>query len=63
MWVRLLTFGYGMGDHKAVAVDITHQSLLGEQVLKVFRPEARKIQYCLTDPKRWYIKQCKTLFL
>ena len=59
----VLPFWYGTGDHKAVVVDIPHQSLLGEQVLKVFRPEARKIQYCLTDPKRWYIKQCKTLFL
>ena len=41
---RLLTFWYGMGDNKYVVLDIPHQSLLGEQVLKVIHLKARRLQ-------------------
>ena len=34
---RFLPFWYGMGYHRAIVVDIPHQSLLGDQVFKVVR--------------------------
>ena len=51
----VLPFWYGTGDHKAVVVDIPHQSLLGEQVLKVLRPVARRLKCGFTSPQRWYL--------
>ena len=59
---RFLTFCSGIGYHKDVVVDIPHQSLLGKQVLKVLRQEARRLQCGLPGPKRWYHQKCKTLF-
>ena len=57
-----LLFWYGMGDHKSVMVNITHQSILVEQVLKVVRPKARRLQCGFTGPKNWYLQKCETLF-
>ena len=59
---RFIHFWSGMGDHNAVVVDIPHYYLLGEQLLKVIRLEARRLQLGLTGPKRWYLQKCKTLF-
>ena len=49
---RFIPFCFGIRDHRAVLVDITHQSLLEEQVLKVVRPQVRRLQCGLTGPKR-----------
>ena len=37
---RFLPFWMRMGDHRAIAIDIPHQLLVGEQLLKVVCPEA-----------------------
>ena len=59
---RLISFWSGMGYHKAVVVDIPHQYLLGDQVLKVVHSEARRLQCGLTGPKRPYFQKSETLF-
>ena len=43
-------------------VEVLHQSLLGEQVLKVVRPQARKLECGLTGPKCRYLQKYETLF-
>ena len=59
---RVLPFWFSMGGHKAIVVDIPYQSLLVEQVLKVVRPQAKRLQYGLTGPKHRYLQKFKTLF-
>ena len=51
-----------MWDHRSVVVDIPYQYLLVEQVLKVVRPQARRIQCGLTGLKCQYLKKFETLF-
>ena len=41
---RLMPISYGVGDHRCFILDISQQSIIGEQKLKVSRPNARKLQ-------------------
>ena len=59
---RFLPFWYRIDNHRAVVVYIPHQYLLGDQVLKVVRPEVRRLQCGLKGPKRWYLQRCETIF-
>ena len=58
----LLPFWYSMRYLKAVLVEVPHQYLLGEQVLQVFCPEARRLKCGLTGPKLWYLQKREILF-
>lgn len=42
--VRFLPFLVGIGDHRAVAIGIPNQALVGEQLLRICRPQARRLQ-------------------
>jgi len=41
---RFLPFWVGIGDHRAIVVDIPQQVLYGEQLLRIIRPKGRKLQ-------------------
>ena len=51
---RFLPFWAGIGDHRAVVIDIPLQSLVGEQLLKVVRPPARRLQCTIERARRKY---------
>ena len=38
-----LSFFFGVGDHRAILIDIPQHSILGEDVHKISRPAARKL--------------------
>ena len=54
---RFIPFWSVMGDHNYVAVEVTHQSLLGDKVLKMFRTGSRRLQFVLIGPKRQYLQK------
>ena len=58
---RFLPFWSGMRDNKYLVVDIPHQYLLVEQVLKVVLPESRRLQCGFTGPKRCYLHKWKNI--
>ena len=59
---RFLPFWAGIGDHRAVVIDIPLQSLIGEQLLRVVRPPARRLQCSQEAGKRKYGQRLQQLF-
>ena len=51
---RFLPFWTGIGDHRAIVVDIPHQILFGEQLLRIVRPSGRKLQCDKPDALKKY---------
>ena len=41
---RYLPFWSGIGDHRAIVIDIPHQVLFGEQLLTIQRPSGRRLR-------------------
>jgi hypothetical protein len=48
-------FGYGLGDHQAFILDITLESLVGENLTKIVRPVSRKLNSRLPQCGKAYI--------
>ena len=42
---RLMPYCFGVGDHRAVIIDITEQSIYGDQTFKIVRLDARRLQW------------------
>ena len=59
---RFLPFWYGIGDHRAVVIDIPMQSLIGEQLLRVARPPARRLQCKQESSRKLYERTLLQLF-
>ena len=56
---RFLPFWSGIGDHRALVVDIPQQVLYGEQLLRIVRPKGRKLQCYKTPTKEKYLQGVK----
>ena len=59
---RFIPYWSGMGYNEAAVVEIPHQSLFVQQVLKVVRQQARRIKCGLTGPERRYLQSKKYYF-
>ena len=57
---RFLPFCSGIGDHRAIVIDIPGQVLLGEQRLKIVRPVARRLKCNNSVIAAIYIKKLMT---
>jgi hypothetical protein len=51
---RLMPYCFGVGDHRAVIIDITEQSIYGDQTFKIVRPNARRLQWKLPQSVEVY---------
>jgi hypothetical protein len=56
---RFLPFWVGIGDHRALVVDIPQQILYGEQLLRIVRPQGRKLQCNKEEVKEKYLQNVK----
>jgi hypothetical protein len=52
----IMPFGYEVGDHKAFILDITLESLIGENPTKIVRPVSRKLNSRLPQCGEVYIQ-------
>ena len=59
---RFLPFWAGIGDHRAIVVDIPLQSLIGEQLLKIVRPPARRLQCSQAQVRQRYVNVLREQF-
>ena len=62
MGACFLPFWTGIGDHRPIIVDIPNQVLYGEQLLKIIKPNIRKLQCQKKSTREKYIKELKKLF-
>ena len=51
---RLMPYCLGVGDHRAVIIDITEQSIYGDQTFKIVRLDARSLQWKLPQSVEAY---------
>ncbi len=51
----VMPFGYGVGDHQAFILNITLESLVGENPTKIVRPVSRKLNSRLPQCSKAYI--------
>jgi hypothetical protein len=51
----VMTFDYGVGDHRALIIDIPIESLVGINPVKIVRPAGRRLNSCLLGCSQAYI--------
>ena len=57
-----LPFFFGIGDHRGIIMDIPEENLLGNKMVKIERPQARRLISKRAEVKRKYVKTLKDFY-